>query len=94
MTPENTLVILLLLLVILLYTYIKQPWRKGYLYVKENGKLMKGRSYSPNKYASRKKGEYRIQEDKQNRPVEDSKEQNNEEGPSKFDFLFKKEKEE
>ena len=61
--------------------------------MKENGKLMKGRSYTPTKYPSGKKGEYRIEEERQNRPIEHSK-QNNEESPSKFDFLFKKEKEE
>lgn len=85
MGPEITMLFLLILLGVLLYAYFKRPWKRGYLYVKDNGNLMRGRSYATKKTSFQKGGEVHIGGNKENVRSATNDEKST---PSKFDFLF------
>ncbi|MCK5040273.1 MAG: hypothetical protein KAR87_04870 [Candidatus Aenigmarchaeota archaeon] len=84
---EITMMFLLILLGVLLYAYFKRPWKRGYLYVKDNGNIMRGRSYATKRTSFRKGGEVHIGENKENVLSATNEEKP---APSKFDFLFGK----
>ena len=81
-------IIVLVLLMILMYAYIKRPWKKGYLYVKDNGKIMRGRSYPPR--SSFQKGKEARIENKGTSDTSFPAQKEEKSTSSKFDFLFGK----
>jgi len=89
------LLTIIIILAIVVYLYIKQPWKRGYMEVKENGKIMTKRTYSTKHPSALPNSDIKNNKIKNtNNP--DNQDNKDKEGEyhSKFDFLFKKEKQE
>ena len=98
MAAETILFFLVILLIVLVYVYIKQPWKKGYVYVTKNGKLAKHSGYKSahKEYTFKSTGREVNIGQKSSSKSEDyvQKTQNAEKTKSsKFDFLFGKKEE-
>lgn len=87
----GNIIVILVVFIILVYVYIKRPWKKGYLYVKDNGKIMRGRRYSADIYSQRKEEKAENNEKTEHMNAGgtlDSTQKDEKATQSKFDFLF------